>query len=337
MTLARSLLICGLIAFAGSSLALAQLVPTVPEAPKKSPAFTPPPAPALTPTVTPMPAPAGAPQQLAPAPAPAQAAAPAIKAPDLIKRDAQGKVIRLQVPTEEAALSMLELDPSTIERRMLLTMERRARQDALIVEFPTDALKLRDTLRDINTITEPARLVASRTLMNKLVIMSKSYSQFMAEGGGITSQEQRAIIDGNTAYVKAITEEVNEQVRGKGDPTLSMIAYARANVPRSCMEFNREFNRMLVETGKQWSMLRPLAGDLSKASTIEGAISSAKDDDARASAVAAVFATMEPEAMSAVLKKVATPLPEKPLVQMDPGNRQQMMPQTIAPTPMPRP
>ncbi|MBX9735901.1 MAG: hypothetical protein K2X32_03160, partial [Phycisphaerales bacterium] len=120
MSLARSLLAMALISSAGGSLCLAQLVPTVPEAPKKSPAYTPPPA---QPTVTPMPAPAPAPAPgAAPAPAvpqmPAPAPAPAVKTPDLIKRDAAGKVIRLTVPTEEAAMSMIELDPSTIERRM---------------------------------------------------------------------------------------------------------------------------------------------------------------------------------------------------------------------------
>ncbi len=335
MPLARSLVAIALISSAGGSLCLAQLVPTVPEAPKKSPAYTPPP---LQPSVTPMPAPAPA---ATPAPAapqmPAPAPAPAVKTPDLIKRDAAGKVIRLTVPTEEAAMSMIELDPSTIERRMLLTMERRAHQDALIVKNPKDAISLRATVRDINTTEDSSRLVRARTLMNNLLIMSKSYSAFMAEGGGITSAEQKAIADASRAYVDAITAEVNESIKGRGDFNLSLVSFARANVPRSCLEFNREFNRMLVDAGKQWSTVRTAAGDLSAASALEPAITSAKDDAALADAVVAVLSAIEPDAASAILKKVATPMPDKPLVQMDPSNRQQMQPQTISPSPMPRP
>lgn len=284
--------------------AIAQLAPNVPDAPAKSPAYTPPPA-------APAPAPA------APTPPPATAAAP-VATPDLVQRDSSGKIIRLTIPTEEAAMAKLELDPDTLEKRMQIFMERRAYQDQLIVKYPAESLNLRNVSLNANKIEDLDVFVKVRGgPMNKVLLSYKTLSTMLFEGGGITQPQQKAIFDSATAYNAACSKEVNSELKGRSIQ-LSGITHARNNIPRSCFEFNREFNRMLIDAAKLWPTKITTSADLvAKAGDTSAAVIAAKDDAARADAMAALLAKLTPEQMSTLLAEVATPLPANPLTKYE--------------------
>lgn len=283
----------------GGSTGLGQLLPTVPEATPKSPDYTPPPPAPVTP------------------PAPAAPTPPPVATPDLVKKDADGKVIVLTVPTEEAALAMIKLDPSQESKVMQVRMERRARMDALIAQHPGDALELRRVVMMLDEVTDLTLLVRSRTMMNS-VMVSKSLSEMLSSAGAITPQQQKAVSEAATAYGKALNDEAMAKVKGKGDLNLSGLTIAKANIPRSTREFMRDFNRMLVALANRWGEVSPMLGEVAKGAEAEiKAVSAAKDDAGRADAMAAVLRKLDEPTQKKLLAMVASPTPENPIVPPD--------------------
>lgn len=85
-------------------------------------------------------APAGA-RQVTPPPrpsasAPATAPQPANPARTIVRRDAQGQLIRLDITPEEAALALLEIDPATRQKIDTILAERAKTWDKIVAENP---------------------------------------------------------------------------------------------------------------------------------------------------------------------------------------------------------
>ncbi|CAN5839087.1 hypothetical protein BH11PLA1_BH11PLA1_18890 [soil metagenome] len=295
-------MVAGAAVMLAPALAMAQLMPTVPDAPAKAPAYVPPPAP---PMVTP------------PAPPPA---APTIAAPELIKKDAAGRIERLTLPSEEAAMAALALDPASAAKRSQITLERRAYQDQLITAAPKHALELRRVVKNIDTINDTNVLVATRIQhMTPVMLAKKSLATMMVEGGGISAAEQKAITDASNAYNNAVFQETSADLRTqKADMGTAQLTWAKQNIPRSSVEFSRAFERMLTDLATRWKDVAAANPDIAGKLKDDGMkMTSASTSEAKADLVAAALAKLSDEEATKLLSMVATPMPAQPLTSMD--------------------
>ncbi|MBL0871143.1 MAG: hypothetical protein IBJ18_11270 [Phycisphaerales bacterium] len=292
----------GLMVFAGvmgvmlstASVSLAQLAPSAPAPAQKSPDYTPP-----------------APPPPPPPPAPEIK----IPAPDLVRRGEDGKIVRLTVPTEEAAMAMMSFDPTTEDKRKQITVERRARQDAAIAENPLAAIEVRRVLLTAEEINDLNTFVKTRSMMDKVLLTRTSLSMMMQQGGGISAGEQKAIAESAKAYVDAIYKETTDSIKGRNDPTLSGLTLARTNLPRAGIEFNRAFDRMLDEAVAKWPELRKdIAGSLASLADREAGVAKAEGAKAKREAMLNVLQGLPESDIKTVLSRVATPMPANPIV-----------------------
>ena len=272
--------------------ALAQFVPPVP--------------PAQGPTA-PYDAPARPPAP--PPPPPAPPPEPELPAFSLVERDEAGKLKRLTIPTEEAALLKVidDLTPAKGEKARRVLAERAAKVEQKVAGAAAKALAIYGELEglatnnDMNSLTalgEQMRLLmVAPGLLNTLQTQQAlNYKQF--------SQLDKAVKE----YTRAASKSVQEAEGATNIP-----AMLRSTARNNSTEPMRALERMLARAAEQWATLKPglqvAPESAGKVSEGERALGAAVGERSRARAMAQVLAALAEDQQSAVLSSVATPLP----------------------------
>ncbi|MCA3004676.1 MAG: hypothetical protein LW650_14935 [Planctomycetaceae bacterium] len=274
--------------------ALAQVVPPAPPAPPPTAPFEPPPPPPPAP----------------PAPPPA----PEVPAPDLIKRDANGRVIPLTIPTEDAALAALGIKPEAQSKADQVRLERRALLERHLTRQLASALKLRAGLPTITDKTELGTLMGMIINARDLVLQP-TLVPMMQSAGVFGAPEGDALKKAVDGYIAALGKDTQEAL--KDQPIdVQGAATARVNLRRIVIEPMREFNTLLARAAENWASIKPgldlkIEGDAALAA--EKAVTEAKPEG-RADAMAKLLEALPGDKAPSVLEKVWTAFPETRLV-----------------------
>lgn len=270
-----------------ASVAAAQVVVPAPPAPAPTPEYQPPARP-MTPPPPPPPA-------------------PEVPVPDLVQRDASGRVVEILTPTEEAALAAMKLDDAKKSQRQAVATERRALMQRVVARNSKHALQMRGLLPRLDTINNLGELVGYGDATRALQIQP-GLIQNMTTTGAITQREAEAANKAVTNYTQALGKQINDDSggdRSKSGPTI-----ARVNIRRLTLEAMREFDFLLLECANRWQEIKGRATVEAPADK-ESALAAAKTDAAKVAAMADLLAAMPEPAQYAVLDLACMPLPAK--------------------------
>ncbi len=291
-----------LLAVAGGQSSLAQIGVPAPAATPTAPVFTPPPPP--------------------PPPAPQPPPAPEVPVPDLVTKDAKGKLVALGIPTHEAALQKMTLRPDQQEKYQQVRKERAALYDRHLTRNLKSMLQVRSLLPNVNDKADLGTLMKWMPPARD-VVMPMNLSKMLTGAGVIDTREAEAISKAEDNYVKAATEQVKADFQSSMDQGVEM---GRFNFKRMSNEPIREFDRMLFTFRSQWSAIKSKLGELSpEAAAAEAKILAGGDPRLVGDATCELLTALGDKAASA-LEMIWTPLPTNRLVP-----DAALQPQTAAP------
>ena len=303
-SLIRLTTISTFLAFAGHA-ATAQVMVPAPAATPASPAFTPPPPP--------------------PPPPPQPPAEPEMLIPDLVSKDASGKLVILGVPTEEAAILKMGIKADQQSKFDQIRKERSALYDRHLTTYLKDMLAVRGVIPLIN---EPADLGSTIKWLipARAAVLPMQLSKMLTGAGVISTREAETVQKAVDGYVKAATEQVKIDFK---DKTLEQgVEVARFNFKRMSVEPVREFDRMALTLASNWSTVKAGLGELTpEATAAAAAMTAAGDPKAKVEGAATLLKALPPETASKALEAVWAPLPANRLV---PDSA--LQPQVTAPT-----
>lgn len=290
------LALAGLITLGGLTAgAHGQVVPPAPKAPPTPPpAYTPPPPP--------------------PAPTPPPAPEPEVKVPEIVQKDAKGKVVVYTIPADEVAIGMLQgLDESKAALREQVKVERRAKLDARLAGNVAPALTVRSAMRNIDGISMQ-QAIAMRAQV-QAVNFQPSLADMMVSAGALTPRQADACKKAATNYSLALMRE-QEELQGKSSAETQR--WIPVNAARlASLEGLTAFDRLLRQAGERWpeikAKLQPAVDATPELAAAEALLAAASGPD-KANAMEAVIAKLNAEQQSQVIKAVATPMPASPVV-----------------------
>lgn len=293
-----------LLAVAGGQCSLAQIGVPAPAATPTAPVFTPPPPP---PPAAPVPQPPPTPE---------------VPIPDLVTKDASGKLVVLTIPTHEAALQKMTLRPDQQEKYRQVRQERSALYDRHLTRNLKSMLQVRSLLPNVNDKADVGTLMKWMPPARD-VVLPMNLSKMLTGAGVIEAREAEAITKAEDNYVKAATEQVKADFQASMDQGVEM---GRFNFKRMSNEPLREFDRLLGTFRARWSEIKPKLGALSpEAAAAEAKMLAGGDPRAAGDAACELLAALGDKA-AAALEVIWTPLPENRLV---PDSA--LQPQTAAP------
>ncbi len=285
--------------------AMAQVMVPAPAATPASPAFTPPPPP--------------------PPPPPQPAPEPEMAIPDLVSKDANGKLVLLSVPTEEAAVLKMGVKADQQSKFDQIRKERSALYDRHLTTHLKDMMALRDVTPKIN---EPADLgsTVKWLLPARAAVLPMQLSKMLTGAGVISTREAEVVQKAVDGYVKAATDQVKTDFKDKAIE--QGVEVARFNFKRMSVEPVREFDRMLLTLSGNWPTVKAGLGELTpEATAAAAAMMAASDPKAKVDAAASLLSLLPPETATKALEAVWSPLPANRLV---PDTA--LQPQVTAPT-----
>lgn len=291
------------LALAATAPARAQLVPPPPPATPPT-AFTPPEPPAPPP--------------------PPKAPEPELGPIDLVKLDAEGKLIPLGVTPEEAAVRVLvsEQQDAAVKASLEKLLSDRAGQvEQKLADNASSALQVRAQLGLLDSASDIAPLKGLGDLNRSLLVAPGVLDALAAQRLLPPSQVQRARKAAED-YRKVVNRE--NKARAGDDVQRLVVESARSAIRSTTAEPMRQLNRMLAAAGAEWPATKAglslTPAQLKAMEPGEQALTQAKDDAARAEAMAQVLGALEPAQQSLVLSAVALPAPEAPAAPAAPAS-----------------
>lgn len=187
-------LAAGVSALAIAASAGAQLVPPTPPRTPATEPYTPPPA--------------------AVAPTPPVRPEPEAPLPSLVQKGPDGKVVRLDVLTEQAALEAMTFDAPTRTRIEAGIAEYRADMDRRVIEntgLVVELIRQRDTIENYATLEELQRMTQGIGVLRPGSLLER-----LQRSGAINPRQKRRAEQVVQEYTRAVTAEVNAEA-GEGD------------------------------------------------------------------------------------------------------------------------
>lgn len=292
-------LVAGLGAMAPGFGLMAQVVPAVPAKPTPIPEWTPPaPAPAAAPT---------------PPPPPAE---PDLPAPDLVKRDAEGKFVALTEPLDEAAVMAIVPTVKSEESREKISKaveDRRARSEQAVARNAAAALDVRKQMAGLDAVSGNANINGINTQIRTMLISPNLIDTLMASGG-LTPKEVGRARKAVEAYRKALNNDAKDAVGG--DATKMIEPLMKANLKLNWVEPSRTLEGLLERLSGRWADVRGTLGltdeQSKKIAPLEKALAGAATPSAKADALAGVLGELSGQQASVALKSVAREPAEPP-------------------------
>ena len=285
--------------------AVAQVMVPAPGATPASPAFTPPPPP--------------------PPPQPQPAPEPEMAVPDLVSKDAGGKLVMLGLPTEEAAVLKMGIKADQQSKFDQIRKERSALYDRHLTTHLKDIMALRDVTPMIN---EPADLGSTIKWLipARAAVLPMQLSKMLTGAGVISTREAEVVQKAVDGYVKAATDQVKTDFK---DKTMEQgVEVARFNFKRMSVEPVREFDRMALTLANNWTTVKTGLGELTpEATAAAAAMTGTGDSKAKVEGAVTLLKALPPETAAKALEAVWAPLPANRLV---PDSA--LQPQVTAPT-----
>lgn len=274
-----------------SGVAIGQVVPPVPPAPAPTPAYEPP---------------------APPPPPPVPVAAKVVETPNIVERDAQGRLVVLTQTSDEAALSKMTLEAEKSGLRAQVIEERRARVHAMLSKQATTALSVRKAMPTIDGMELQGVMELAPQV--RLLNVQPSLGTMMMQAGAISQPELDAVNRAGQAYNQALAKEADPDNKGGGG---AMQAIARTQMRRAVFEAMREYDVLLLKLAGQWAGVKGTLGEFSDAAALaaaEAKVASATSDGAKIEAMLGVLSTLNAEQQGKALSAVATPTPANPVV-----------------------
>lgn len=199
-----------------------------------------PPAPAKTPKETYTPPPA------APAaPSPPARPDPEVETPlpSIVKKGPDGKVIRLNMLPEQAALDAMPFDEAGRKRIAAGVAEYQADMDRRVIENPgliVQLVRQRDTIANYSTLQDLQQLTAGIGPLRPGSLLER-----LQRNGAINARQKHRADQVKDEYNKAITAEVNAEA-GEGDFQKTMTLGGRRVFMEMSAEAVRSLDRQLA-------------------------------------------------------------------------------------------
>ncbi len=288
----RALLTGLLLAGSTCSASLGQIVSPVPaSAPPKVPDYQPP--------APPPPPPAAA------QPQPKAEPEPDLPPIDLVKRDADGKVLPLPVPIAEAVIEAIMPDvksEETKEKLRKLVEDRRAAVENAVAKNVKVMLDAREKVNKLDSITGYEELSNINTEMQP-VFVNPQLLDMATAAKLLTRKESDRAKKAETEYRRAATRL----------PEANVDAIIRANVRLSVMEPMRAMDDLLGRAVERWSEVRGQIGltdgQNAAVSAAEKRLRDASSPSARIDAMADLLKGLSEQQQNAALAAVAKPMP----------------------------
>lgn len=229
-------------------MSLAQIVPPAPAATTPAAPYTPPPPP---------PPPAANPVGQ---PGAVTSAGPAVTPPNLVQKDAAGKVTELTIPAEFAAVEALNLPADRKAKIEAVKTQRRAMMDGTCIQRCTDVCLIYTKLPVLEK-TEFNDLVALQKPLQSLVL-KPPFIDMLVQQGALTSAEGDAARTAVNNYNTAMQMMLKEQ--GGNDIMKIAGQAARMNIRgisrESMIAFDDMLTKAAAKTGKSKEELVAMLG-----------------------------------------------------------------------------
>ena len=239
----------GLSLLALAPMSFAQIVPPAPAATTPAAPYTPPPPPPPPPAG----APGGQPGTVAPV-------SPGITPPNLVQKDAAGKVTELTIPVEFAAVEALNLPADRKAKIDGVKTQRRAMMDGTCIQRCTDVCLIYTKLPVLDK-TEFNDLVALQKPLQSLVL-KPPFIDMLVQQGALTSAEGDACRAAVNNYNTAMQMMLKEQ--GGNDIMKIAGQAARMNIRgisrESMIAFDDMLTKAAAKTGKSKEELVAMLG-----------------------------------------------------------------------------
>lgn len=287
-----------------TGIVLAQVAPPPPDAPSKTPEYVPPP---MTP-------PAPKPQRNQNRSQPAKSEAPArisdrkidlpgVDVDVLVKRDANGKLIKPALPLPVAALEANPLVDAATREKLKEYMELRRTQFQNVDIDNLDIVQKIDQGAIENL--DPANKAALReaTTWRKLLRAPGALSEVLANRGLLTPEQAKASQEIGNSYSRAMLKQLGESNPPEGKAQ----ALTRYMYAEQFAEPMYHYRELLLETARDWdkSVKNSKLSDDKKAALLpaKSSIDAASGDDAKIAAVKAALAGLELDDQRRVLRE----------------------------------
>ncbi len=301
-----------------SAPVLAQVVPPAPPKPEPTPSWEPPKPP------EPPPAPPAPPPPLTP--------------PDIIQRDANGRVIVLERPAEEVAVEALGVPD---DKRALFERVRAERSVLWQRHLAgKGGLAVRTRPRVLEAVGNPGyeRSMDVLAPMKELTI-TPPLPKMLELAGVYDARQSEAAQKGVTLYVNELNKDLKAQIQ---DVSVSeqMARTANLSLRRTAPELLRELDALLLRAASEWSSngaganLNPK--DKVQFDQLIAKATTPGDSKVRIDAMAAALALLPDAEAAGMLERAAPPaptdrlIPDAPPTPPRPSN-QPMKPVTISP------
>jgi len=277
------------------SAAFAQVVTPVPPKSEAAPAWTPPPP---------------------PPPLPAPAPEPDVATPDIVKRDADGWVIWPERPFEVVVIEAIPMDEAQRKAWTEKWSARTAQQDEAVVKNLPQALRLREAIDRIDTITELGELISLAEPMKPLVLQP-SIEQFVRTSQVFKAKQQNAIAEGIKNFRAQTVADLNKKV-GE-DKNKLIIVKSRESVKDRSSEAMNSLERMAAALAADWPKAKSQLGLTGDFATGEALAAKATDAKGRAAAGLMLLKAIPADRQAEALAMFKTPMPAPPKPPADPA------------------
>lgn len=306
----------------GAAPALAQVVPPAPPKPEPVPAWAPP-----------------APPEPPPAP---PAPPPPLTPPDIIKRDAAGKVAMFDRPAEEVAVEALGVP----DDKRALYERVRAERSVLVQRHLAGkgAAALRARPRVLEALANPAYERSMDVLAPlKDLGVSPPLPKMLELAGVYDARQAEAAQKAVSAYINEVNKDLRAEIAGLS-VSEQMARTANVGLRRMAPEFLREFDALLLRAASEWSAKGAMAALNPKDKVkFDQLIAQATgtprpgDTSVRIDAMAQALALLPDDEATGMLDRAAPPaptdrvIPDAPPAPGKPGAPQPIKPVTISP------
>jgi hypothetical protein len=291
----RGLLIAAVTATAFCAASMGQILAPVPPAPKPLPEYTPPPPPPAQPA-QPAQAQAGATN---PGTAPAQVAAP-----NLVERDAEGRVVLLKEVPEFLAVRKLSIPAERQPAVAAFMSQRAAAVEKAVAEHATKAIELREKLAVIDTL-EINGLTNLPALFKPLSPGSNAL-EALRGSNALRPEEFEAVNTAVNEYRKALGEDVKKLAAG--DIGKTMVLAASTQVRTLSIEPMSALDRMAGGAVSNWDAASKLLAGWEGTEKLTSAINGAGSKEAKINALLQAIKDMPGDKASALLISFGSPV-----------------------------
>lgn len=171
------------------------------------------------------------------------AVAPAATAPTLVERDFQGKVRRLDLPPEEAALALLGLDADARAKADAILTEREAILDAAVIGNIELLLKI-NTAREAGDRAEVLRLLQE---FNAALAPLRARGSLADELAAALPSAKAAALDTLVdEYNKALYDQSAAEARARGEAVRPARIRLRESLLATGQEVKRSYDRQVA-------------------------------------------------------------------------------------------